>query len=50
MGDNGLKEKEYYKDKILKMIGEIEDDKILMKIYTVVKTHLKILREKEQEG
>lgn len=50
MGDEKLKEKEYYRDKIIGMIGQIESPIILMKIYTFVKTHLEMLREKEQEG
>lgn len=42
-------EKEYYRQKIIEMVGKINSTTILMKIYTVVKTHLEILREKEQE-
>lgn len=44
-----LREKEYYKSKIIEMVEKIENPAILIKIYTVVKTHLQILREKEQE-
>lgn len=42
-------EKEYYRQKIIEMVGKINNTTILMKIYTVVKTHLEILSEKEQE-
>lgn len=38
-----------YRKQIFEMLERIEDPKILIKIYTVVKTHLEILREKEQE-
>ena len=42
-----------YKEKqqeIIEIVEKIKDPKILTKIYTVVKTHLEILKEKEQEG
>lgn len=43
-------ENQFYKGETFKMLEEIENTKILMKIYTVVKTHLKILKEKEWEN
>lgn len=54
--DEGQKKEENYeiqvgvnfRNKIIEMLEEIDDPVILMKIYTVVRTHLKILREKEQ--
>ena len=42
-------DKEQYKKKIIEMVGKIENPEILMKIYTVIKTHYRILKEKEQE-
>ncbi len=42
-------DKETYKKKIIEMVEKIENVEILMKIYTVVKTHYRILKEKEQE-
>lgn len=42
-------EKEEYKRKIIELVEKIESPAILMKIYTVAKTHYEILREKEQE-
>lgn len=41
---------EYYKKAISEMLGEISDVRILIKIYTFVRTHLKMIREKEQEN
>lgn len=41
---------EYYRKAISEMIEEIESVRILAKIYIFVKTHLRILREKEQEN
>lgn len=38
-----------YKREIIKMLEMIEDASILIKILTVVKTHLVILREREQD-
>lgn len=38
-----------YRRQIVEMLEKIENPTILMKIYTFVKTHLEILREKEQE-
>lgn len=38
-----------YRKKIIEMVEKIENPGILKKIYTVVKTHLQILKEKEQE-
>lgn len=35
--------------KIIEMVKKITDEETLKKIYTVVKTHLEILKEKEQE-
>lgn len=40
---------EKYKGKITELVEKIENPAILMKIYTVAKTHYEILREKEQE-
>ena len=40
--------KEFYEGKITELVEKIENPVILMKIYTVVKTHYEILREKEQ--
>lgn len=45
-----FREKDYYKEKIIELVGKIENPSILMKIYTFSKTHYEILREKEQEG
>lgn len=45
-----LREKKFYRERIAEMVGEIENQEILMKIYTVVKTHLKMLKEKEREA
>lgn len=36
-----------YEQMIVEMLGEIKNQTVLMKIYTVVKTHLEILKEKE---
>lgn len=44
-----LREKNYYKDKIIELVEKIENPAILIKIYTFAKTHYEILREKEQE-
>lgn len=44
-----MKDKEYYRGKINELVEKIENPAILMKIYTVVKTHYRILKEKEQE-
>lgn len=41
-------DKEQYKEKIIDMVGKIDSIVILKKIYTVIKTHLEILKEKEQ--
>lgn len=41
--------KNIYKGKIIELVEKIENPEILMKIYTVVKTHYEILKEKEQE-
>ena len=54
MRDEEQRKEEYgilvdYKSKIIRMLEEIENPVVLMKIYTVVRTHLKILREKGQE-
>lgn len=38
---------EQYIKEIARLICEIDDDVVLMKIYTFVKTHHRILREKE---
>lgn len=45
-----LREREFYKQKIIEMVEEIENTIVLMKIYTFVKTHLEILSEKETEN
>lgn len=44
-----FRETDYYRGKITELVEKIENPAILMKIYTVVKTHYEILREKEQE-
>lgn len=44
-----MKEKDFFKKRIVEMVGKIESTAVLIKIYTVVKTHYEILREKEQE-
>lgn len=41
-------DKEEYRKKIIEMVERIESKVILKKIYTVVKTHLEILKKKEQ--
>lgn len=41
--------KQYHRNKITELVEKIENPAILMKIYTVVKTHYEILREKERE-
>ena len=38
-----------YKQKIIELIEQIENQEVLMKIYTVVKTHLEILKEKKEK-
>ncbi len=48
-GDKNMKEKDFYRKQITEMVKEIQNPIILMKIYTVVKTHLEILKEKERE-
>lgn len=40
----------YYRNGIMETVKRIDDPVILMKIYTVARTHLKIRRKKEQEG
>lgn len=47
-GTNAFVEKEYYRGKIMEITGKIEDEETLKKIYTVVKTHMYILGEKER--
>lgn len=39
-----------YKALINELVGRIENQEVLVKIYTVVKTHFEILKEKEREG
>lgn len=46
---DSFREKYYYREKIIELVEKIENPAILMKIYTVVKTHYEILREKERE-
>ncbi len=46
---DSFREKDYYREKIIELVEKIENPAILMKIYTVVKTHYEILREKERE-
>lgn len=48
--ESGSIVKEIYKGRIIEILDEIEDQGILLKIYTVVKTHFAILKEKEQEN
>lgn len=43
-----IMDKEEYRKKIIEMVERIESKVILKKIYTVVKTHLEILKKKEQ--
>lgn len=38
-------ENAYFRQKIVKAVEKIENTTVLMKIYTVVETHLKILNE-----
>lgn len=38
-----------YKQKIIELIEQIENQEVLMKIYTVVKTHSEILKEKKEK-
>lgn len=40
---------EYYRKTISEMLNEIDSVKVLIKIYTVVKTHLRILRGNKKE-
>ncbi len=42
-----MREKEWYIKEIVRIIRQIDSPVVLMKIYTVAKTHLAILREKE---
>lgn len=44
-----MKEKNYYKKLIIEMIEKIDNVNVLIKIYTIVKTHLELLRETEAE-
>lgn len=44
-----MKEKEIYRERIIQMVREIKDADILQKIYTVVLTHMKIIKEKEDD-
>lgn len=39
-----------YRRQIVEMVEEIENPMVLVKICTVVRTHLEILKEKEQEN
>lgn len=39
-----------YKTLINEILEKIENQEVLVKIYTVVKTHFEILKEKEREG
>lgn len=41
-----MTEEEYYKEKIIEMVNQVNDKNILIKIFTVIKTHLQILGEK----
>lgn len=43
-----ITEKEWYKKKIMEMVEEIDDLETLIKIKTVVKTHLRLLKEEER--
>lgn len=40
----------YYRNGIMETVKRIDDPVILMKIYTVARTHLEIQMKKEQEG
>lgn len=44
-----MENKDYYKREIIELVEKINNPEILMKIYTVVKTHLEIVKEKEQK-
>ena len=44
-----MNEKNYYKKLIIEMIENIDNINVLIKIYTTVKTHFKILMEEEVE-
>lgn len=39
--------KEEYRQQIIEMVEQIDDISVLKKIYTVTKTHITILNEKE---
>ena len=49
MEKENLNKKNFDKEKIIELVEKIENPAILMKIYTVVKTHYEILREKVRE-
>lgn len=38
---------EWYRERIVEMLERIRSETVLRKIYTVVKTHINILNEKE---
>lgn len=42
-----FREKDWYRGKIVEMVEHIKDKNVLIKIYTVVKTHSEILNEKK---
>ncbi len=44
-----MENKVNYKKEIIKMLERIEDAGVIVKIFTVVKTHLKILKDKERD-
>lgn len=46
-GKNGVFDN--YKLRIIEMLGKIKNSEILTKIYTVIKNHLLIIREKKLE-
>lgn len=39
-----MKEQEYYKEKIIEIVNEINNINLLIKVYTFVNTHLKLLK------
>lgn len=42
-----MREKKWYIREVVRIMRQIDNTVILMKIYTLAKTHLELLREKE---
>lgn len=42
-----MRKKKWYIKEVVRIMRKIDNPTVLMKIYTVAKTHLAILREKE---